>query len=173
MRPSPLREEIFALLYSRKRPELAVLRLNKMLEAEPENSEALALKSYSLNKLANESKNWEYSRAAIEVADRALRLDQEDDMALTSKGWALIDLGDAREAILCLSSAVKINPENQYTWYNLAWAEYLTGESAKSKESIKRALLIDPGNEIISQGKRMMETDQLPGHLIRLRKSKP
>jgi len=167
MCPSRLREEIFTLLYSEKRPEVAVLRLNRILESAPENSEALALKSYALNKLANVSHDWKYSESALETAERALILNPDSDIALTSKGWALIDLGDAALAVEALSRAVQLNPRNEYAWYNLAWAQYLTGNAAASTESLERALNISPGNPIIQRGKRLMETGELPDHLKR------
>lgn len=53
MTDTKLHEEIFDLIYARKNPEVAILRLNRALEKSPENSEALALKAYALNKLAN------------------------------------------------------------------------------------------------------------------------
>lgn len=169
MSPSHLREEIFDLLYSKNRPEVAVLRLNQILDGMPENSEALALKSYALNKLANVSHDWKYSRSALETAERALMLNPDNDIALTGKWWALIDLGDPSLAVEILTHAVNVNPNNEYAWYNLAWAEYLIGNAAQSSESIKRALQISPGNEIISRGRRMMAAGEVPEHLKRFR----
>ena len=100
MKESKLREQIFDLLYSQKKPEQAVLQLNRILKTSPEHSEALALRAYALNKLANSRQNWTYSQHALESADRALALNPDDDIALTGKGWALIDLGRAQEGRL-------------------------------------------------------------------------
>lgn len=127
MKTSDLREQIFNLLYSQMKPEQAVLQLNRILKAAPEHSEAFALKAYALNKLANSRKGWTYTQHALESADRALALNPGDDIALTSKSWALIDLGRAQEALSPLQHATKVNPANEYAWYNLAWAQYLTG----------------------------------------------
>jgi tetratricopeptide (TPR) repeat protein len=160
-----LREHIFALLYDEKKPEIAILQLNRLLKSAPENSQALALKGYALNKLANARKEWKYSQSALEHADRALLLNPDDDLALISKGWALINLGRALEALPTLQSATRVNPRNEYGWYNLAWAQYLTGDAASSTESMKRALDISPGNEIIRRGKGMMERGEIPKHL--------
>jgi hypothetical protein len=162
---SDLREQTFFLLYSKKKPEEAILRLNRIIKTSPENSQAFALKAYSLNKLANTIHDWKYTRHALEFAERALALNPDDDIALTSKGWALIDLRRAEEALSSLHRATTVNPSNEYAWYNLAWAQYLTGNAVKSAESIKKALEINPGNPLIKQGKRMMETGKIPEHL--------
>jgi tetratricopeptide (TPR) repeat protein len=169
MTVSKLRDQIFALIYSQMKPEQAVLRLNRILKATPEHSEALALKAYALNKVANSRKDWSYSKHALDSADRALALNPDDDIALLSKGWALIDLGRAVEALEPLQRATNMNPGNEYAWFNLAWAQYLTGNPTSSKESLERALQISPGNPIIKQGKRMMEKGQIPEHLKKKR----
>ena len=61
-----------------------------------------------------------------------------------------------------LQEAVRANPNNEYSWYNLAWAQYLTGDAVASTESIASALRISPGNPIIKQGKEMMEKGEVP-----------
>jgi len=165
MTGSKLRDQIFSLIYSQVKPEQAVLQLNRILKATPEHSEALALKAYALNKIANSRKDWSYSKHALDSADRALALNPDEDIAQVSKGWALIDLGRAEEALEPLQRATKMNPGNEYAWYNLAWAQYLTGNPTGSKESLQRASQISPGNPIIRQGKRMMEKGQIPEHL--------
>jgi tetratricopeptide (TPR) repeat protein len=163
-----LRDEVFTFIYSKKRVDEAILRLNNVIKATPENSEAIALKAYALNKLANIRREWQYSAHALDYAERALALNPNDDIALTSKGWALIDLGRAEEALKPLEQATLLNPRNQYAWYNLAWAQYLTGNAAASTESLKAALGIDPGNSIIRRGKDSMEKGELPEHLRKL-----
>ncbi len=171
MSKSELREQIFDLLYSKKKPEDAILQLNRLIKEAPENSQAIALKAYALNKLANTRRDWKYSQHALDFAGRALALNPDDDIALTSKGWALIDLGKAHEAISVLEHARRVNPNNEYAWYNLAWAQYLTGNASASTESIRRAIDISPGNAIIKRGKEMMEKGELPDHLKKHTKS--
>jgi len=165
MKDSGLRGQIFDLLYSQKKPEQAILQLNRIIKASPEHSEALALKAYALNKLANSLHDWKYTQHAFASAERALAFNPDDDIALISKGWALIDLGRAKDALSPLQRATRANPANEYAWYNLAWAQYLTGDALGSKDSIERALRINPGNPILKQGKRMMENGEIPAHL--------
>jgi tetratricopeptide (TPR) repeat protein len=163
--PSELRDRILALIYSEGKVEEAILQLNHIIKETPENSEAIALKAYALNKLANTRKEWKYSQNALEAADRALALNPDDDIAMTGKGWALIDLGKAEDALQVLGRATAVNPSNEYAWYNLAWAQYLTGNAEASTRSVARALEIDPGNPIIGRGKNMMENGKVPAHL--------
>jgi tetratricopeptide (TPR) repeat protein len=160
-----LRERIFNLIYSKNKTEEAILHLNAVIKKTPENSLAIALKAYALNKLANIRHEWKYSQQALKYADRCLALNPNDDLALISKGWALIDLGKADEALPTLKQAVRANPNNEYSWYNLAWAQYLTGDPAASTESIAKALRISPGNRIIQRGKEMMRSGKVPEHL--------
>jgi len=167
-----LRDEIFTLIYSRKRVDEAILKLNGIIKAAPENSEAIALKAYALNKLANVRREWQYSGRALDCAVKALSLNPNDDIALTSKGWALIDLGRAEEASEPLEQATRLNPTNEYAWYNLAWAQYLIGDTTGCSRSMDKALAINPNNRILRRGREMMATGKVPSHL-KGRSSKP
>jgi tetratricopeptide (TPR) repeat protein len=160
-----LRDEIFELIYSKKKTEEAILKLNGIIKSSPENSRAIALKAFALNKLANSRKEWKYSQLGLENAERALALNPDDDVALTSKGWALIDLGRATEAVAVLEQATRANPSNEYAWYNLAWAQYISGNALASSQSIGRALAINPNNPILRRGKKMMARGEVPSHL--------
>ena len=165
--PKDLHDEIFELIYSKNRTEEAILKLNGVIKSSPQNSKALALKAYALDKLANLRKEWKYSRLGLENAERALALNPDDDIALTSKGWALIDLGRAGEAVGPLERATRINPTNEYAWYNLAWAQYLTGNAPASSHSMNEALAINPNNPILRRGKEMMRRGRIPSHMRR------
>ena len=165
MASKDLRDEVFDLIYSKNRTEEAILKLNRVIKSSPENSRAIALKAYALNKLANLRKEWKYSQFGLENAERSLALNPDDDIALTSKGWALIDLGRAGEAVSVLEQATRVNPGNEYAWYNLAWAQYLTANALASSQSMNRALAINPNNPILKRGKNMMTRGQVPPHL--------
>jgi tetratricopeptide (TPR) repeat protein len=165
MNSKDLRNEIFDLIYSKNRTEDAILRLNGIIKSSPENSRAIALKAYALNKLANLRKEWKYSQLGLEHAERALALNPDDDIALTSKGWALIDLRRPGEAVGVLAQATTVNPSNEYAWYNLAWAQYLSGNPIASSQSMARALAINPNNPILRRGKEMMAEGKIPSHL--------
>jgi len=153
------------LIYSKNKTEEAILKLNGIIKSSPENSQAIALKAYALNKLANLRKEWKYSQLGLEWAERALALNPDDDIALTSEGWALIDLGRAGEAVGVLERATRTNPGNEYAWYNLAWAQYLAENPLASSQSMNRALAINPNNPILRRGKEMMARGEIPSHL--------
>jgi hypothetical protein len=172
MTQGDIRDEIFELIYSRRKVEEAILRLNHMIKSAPKNSRAIALKAYALNKLANANKDWKYSEQALDYAERSLLLNPEDDIALTSKGWSLIDLGRPEEALKPLEHATRLSSRNEYAWYNLAWAQYLTESPTAAKESITKALEINPGNPIIRRGREMMEKGEIPSQL-KARHTKP
>ena len=167
MKDSRLRDEVYGLLYVKHKPEVAVLRLNRILQEDQENVEAISLKAYALNKLANATKDWNYSKNAIACADKALALNSADEFALIGKAWALIDLGRASEAIPYLIRATAANSTNEYAWYNLAWAQFLTGNFAEASSSLAKALELSPNNAIIRVGKRMMKAGNVPAHLRR------
>ena len=163
-----LQDAIFTLIYSKNKTEEAILKLNGIIKSSPENSRAIGLKAYALNKLANLRKEWKYSRLGLEYAERALALNPDDDIALTSKGWALIDMGRTSEAVSVLEQATRVNPRNEYAWYNLAWAQYLSGKALESSQSMKRALAISPNNPILRRGKVTMANGEIPSHLKKL-----
>ena len=129
----------------------------------------MALKAYAVNKLANTRKDWALTQHALEAADRALALNPDNTIGLISRGWALIDLGRAQEALEPLARATKLDSRSEYAWYNLAWAQYLTGDATGSKGSIENALRINPTNRIIKRGKEMMEKGHVPDHLKKKR----
>lgn len=85
MSGAALQEEVYDLLYAKHKPEIAILRLNRILEGQTQNVQALSLKAYALDKLANAIKDWEYSRSALASAEKALALNPLNDIALTSK----------------------------------------------------------------------------------------
>jgi len=64
-------DEAFDLIYGKNRAEEAILKLNGIIKSSPENSRAIALKAYALDKLANLRKEWSYSQLALEFAERA------------------------------------------------------------------------------------------------------
>jgi hypothetical protein len=61
--------------------------------------------------------------------------------------------------------ATRVNSRNEYAWYNLAWAQYLSGNASASSESMQRTLAINPGNPILRRGKEMMAKGEIPSHL--------
>jgi tetratricopeptide (TPR) repeat protein len=57
---------------------------------------------------------------------------------LFNKAWALIDLGKPREALKYSEKAIKVNPRNEYAWYNKAWSHYLMGNVRRQLNVVTR-----------------------------------
>ena len=67
---------------------------------------ALAVLSMALN---NQGKY----KKAIEVANKAIALNPNDDGTWETKGAALATMGRFREALTCLEEALRLNPHNR------------------------------------------------------------
>lgn len=123
-----------------------------------------------MNELANIEKNWQLSSESIEWAEKALKINPNNDIALFNKAWALTDLGKPKEALKYSERALKINLRNEYAWYNKAWSYYLLGKREKAIECCDKALEISPGNRIIEHGKETFLKNQMPEHLQKFKR---
>jgi tetratricopeptide (TPR) repeat protein len=157
--------KIWQQIYHSNQPEQAVVRLNRIIRDSPSDARAWALKANALNRIANQRKDWQLTDEALRCAERAIELDDRNDLALTNKGWALIDLGRFQEGLRSCENALEINPGNVYAWYNKAWAHYLMGEKELALNACKRALDLEPANPILRRGLQMFEEDEIPKHL--------
>lgn len=163
-------KETWRLIYGVRKIRKAIEYLDEVLERNPRNDTALAIKANALNELANKEKNWQLSLQAVECADEALKINPNNDTALFNKSWALIDLGKPREALQHAEKALRINPINEYAWYNKAWANYLLGKREKAIECCNKALKISPRNRIIEHGKEIFLKNEMPEHLQKFKK---
>ena len=76
--------------------------------------------------LAFEARDFE---AAVMHCDRLLKSDSNDSHALLLKGRALSDLGRQDAALVCLESAVTVDPDLAATHYNLGWVRSRMGDT--------------------------------------------
>jgi tetratricopeptide (TPR) repeat protein len=90
------------------------------LKIDPNNAGA----EYVLGELARENQQWE---DAIQHFGRAAKLDAAFGDAYLGLGQSLISTKKYSEAIAPLETAVKLEPENPATHYNLATAYSRTG----------------------------------------------
>lgn len=150
---------------SDNQPEQAVIKLNIVIRETPSNARAWALKANALNRIANQRKEWDYSREALQCAQHAIELDSRDDLAHTNKAWALIDIGQIEDGLSASERALELNPRNVYAWFNKAWAHYLLGEKEAALSSCERALDLEPGNAVVQKGYDMFLNDEIPEHL--------
>jgi tetratricopeptide (TPR) repeat protein len=90
------------VLYKKGNLENALSYVDKVLETERNNIDALNLKALILFKLSRH-------KESIECCDEALRIDPNNGMALYNKARFLAKLGDIKEALKCLEKAIKMN----------------------------------------------------------------
>jgi tetratricopeptide (TPR) repeat protein len=158
-------ERIRRMIYSDNQPEQAVIRLNIIIKDDSLNARAWSLKANALNRIANQRKEWHYTREALQCAERAIALDPKDDLAHTNRAWALIDLGQIEDGLRAAEHALELNPRNVYAWFNKAWALYLSGEKQAALSACERALELEPGNAVVQKGYDRLLNDEIPEHL--------
>jgi tetratricopeptide (TPR) repeat protein len=111
--------------------------LDRILEIEPKNVEALVNKGAALLKI-------DRNKEAIATVDRALEIEPKNVGALVNKGVALGELGRYKEAIAMFNRALEIEPKDVNTLYNKGVS---LGKLDRHKEEIAaydRALEIEP-----------------------------
>jgi len=86
--------------------EEAIEYFDKILEKDPQNTQALTNKGVALGNLGR-------SLEAISQFDQVLEIDQNNTDALNNKGAALVTLGKYDEALLYFDRILTIDPENQ------------------------------------------------------------
>lgn len=158
-------DKIWQLIYSSNRPEQAVVQLNRVIKAMPRDARAWALKANALNRIANQRKEWHYTQEALKCAEKAIELDDKNDLAFTNRSWALIDLGRIEEGLKSSEHALELNPRNVFAWYNKAWAHYLASDKELALNACERALDLEPGNRIVRKGLEMLTNGDIPEHL--------
>ena len=92
-------------------PKDALVHFEKILEIEPNNTEALQKVGNIFGKLGKYEK-------AITCYDKVLQQNQDNILALINKGLALHYLQKYEEAITCYDKVLKIKPTNLVTLYN-------------------------------------------------------
>ena len=105
-----------AAYYAMERYEDAATTCDQVLAlyppGHPNTMQALKTKAMCQNNLTK-------FKAAIQTANRALRITQKDDTIWETKGLALAGQGKFQEAIQCLEYAITLNPNNQSASDNL------------------------------------------------------
>jgi len=92
-------------------------------------------------------------RGSLASYDRAIERSKRSatgmsDAAWTSKGAALLLLGEYDEAIQCLDTAVRLNPGNALAWLNRGNALARKGQLKESLWSFNKVIEIDPRYEV-------------------------
>jgi len=90
--------------------------------------------------------------AALEAAERGLRLDAEHVGCTNLRAIALVKLGRKAEAGTTIDSALARNPDNSLTHANQGWTYLEQGHPDKALEHFRESLRLNPDNEWARRG---------------------
>lgn len=84
--------------------------------------------------------------SALDAFDKAILVNDSDDVAWRLKGNALDELGYHEQALECYKQALERNPESDETWFSVANCFYYLSRFEEELECYDRALGINPEN---------------------------
>ena len=89
-------------------------------------------------------------KGAIEELDRAIGLAGESgsEAPWYSKGAALVVLGRYEEALACIDTALRMNPQNEIAWVNKGNALVRMGRLVDALKCYNSAIKVNPGYEV-------------------------
>jgi tetratricopeptide (TPR) repeat protein len=126
-----------SLLLAASSVDEAAADIERALEVEPDNTEALSLRTV-IAVARNETD------AALTIAEKAVASDPQSGDALVAMSYArqsVFDLDGAREA---LESAVKVEPDNALAWARLAEIELSFGRLGDALAAARTAVEYEP-----------------------------
>ena len=93
------------------------------------------------------------AEGSVRAYDRAIRMSRRSatgssETAWTSKGAALLLLGELDDALKCLDTALKINPTNPVAWLNRGNVLSRKGEFTEALWSFNQAIAANPRYEV-------------------------
>lgn len=101
---------------------------------------------------------------AISCFDKALEIDQNDPLALSNKGGALIEMKKYEEALPLLEKAIEIKPEFADALYNKAASMAMTGNTEEALSCLTKAVKINPKfAEMAKKDNTFLYIKELPG----------
>lgn len=124
-------------LYFLDRDEDAIQVLDRVLQADPDNVDALLYKARAQNYT-------NHTAEAIETIDRLLELDPQHKEGWKNKATWLMRVGRNEEALAALERALELDLGNIDLLDSLASALYLVGRYEESIEIMDRVLSQDP-----------------------------
>lgn len=165
--PSTSLAEVQRLLQQNQANEALVL-VQKLLQAEPENAEYHAWHGNILGTLSNNAKDMmkmaEYGMASFAAFERALQLDPDNIAGRLGRGIANLmappPFGNVESALVDLTKAVELDERNAEGHYNLGLLYKKRGELAKARIELQKTLALDPGH---AMAKKELATMGEPG----------
>jgi TolB-like protein len=124
----------------------------KAVELEPNNSQALAILSYSIGwqiGLGFSSSPAEDKEIGITLANRALQIDPSNAVALRSVGGHLLIARRFEESLDASERCVRQNPNFDQGWLLYACVLSLSGRFEEAKDAYQQGTKLSPRNPII------------------------
>lgn len=120
----------------------------------------------ALHNLGNRYLGQERWQEALDVCERALRIDADDVEALNGRGVALLSLGRPDEAESDLRRAVELNPGYANAHVNLGVLHHRRGEKEQALACFQRAVEVAPESEEANHNLRLEVQEQLRQRLV-------
>jgi tetratricopeptide (TPR) repeat protein len=118
----------------------AQICFKQAIELDPKHGEALSNLAYIY---ASKSENLQ---AALEMAQKALSLDNMRAEFHHTKGWVLFKTGEVKKSIAAFTNALQIKANYQLARYNLGLAYYITQNFSAALESFEQVLALNPSH---------------------------
>ena len=83
-------------------------------------------------------------REAIDILNKALRLDKNNVRAYEKLGWAYRELNDYDKAIFYCTKAIEVDPNHKWTYNNLAGIYYKLKDYEKAISYCNETIKLDP-----------------------------
>ncbi len=99
-----------------------------------------SLPLHDLNNFANCSFSAKQYRRTVSACDQILAQDQENSAALSLKGKALCNLGQAEEGYAHLNRAIELTPEAEGSWLTLAECQKDSGLIDQTRQTLNSGL---------------------------------
>ena len=115
----------------------------KAIEARPEDYIAACLVAQVYRSLRDDAQANEAAQRAIEITEKHLELNPDDQRAISLGAVALVGLGETERGVEWADRALTKNP-NSTVFYNLACVYSLAGQAEKALDCLERKAAIAP-----------------------------
>jgi len=137
----------------------------KTIELDPEFASAngLAAWCYVRRKLSGWMKDPREMAELERLARRAIKLANDDAVALYSGGWALVQVaGSVEEGAAALNRALTLNPNMTSAWLLSGWTKIYIGEPDEAIEHLVHAMRLNPLDPLFQR----MQTGVAAAHFL-------
>lgn len=136
--------------YNNNENEYSIACMKRAIEKDAKNINVTDAYVFIANAYAN-IKSYDN---AIEACDKAIQINQKNDVAWSVKCYSLIKLGKYQEALITCDKTLELIPDDDYAYYNKACSYALLGDKENMLINLKKAI------EITAQFKIDAKTDE-------------